>query len=181
MNGTSNGKTVSSENKKKGHFNIIDVILILIIVVLIAVIIYIFSPISWIKNFTQKQEKVIHYTVEFTNVDEAFINSIKEGDVVVDAISKNTVGKVESIEKGSYVEYDWVLNEEDVNGEKVSTYKPEAVDYPNKYNIVVTIAVGADYVEDKGYSVDSTRIAVGELMYLRFPGYADDGYCIGIN
>ena len=187
MNSTPNGNSVSSKNKKRGRFNIIDLILIIVSLVLVAVIVYVFSPISWISNMMQKESKTIDYIVEFTNVDRSFEKSISEGETVIDAVSKSNIGKVSNFELNGYVEYDWVAESEvldedaQIAGEEPKiSYKPVAIDYPEKCNLVVTITVSANHTAEKGYYIDSTRIAVGEKMSLRFPGFVGEGYCIGI-
>ena len=166
---TANNSAVSSKKKKTGRFNLMDLILVLIVVLVIATVLYIFDPFAWIKGMTSKQEKNIIYTVEFVNVDEAFINKIQENDLVVDAVTKNTLGTVtvpdynHQYTELQYVEQQGVL-----------------VSYPNRYNVLVSISTAADYVEGEGYSVNSRRIAVGEKLSLRFPDFAAEGYCIGL-
>jgi hypothetical protein len=51
-------------------------------------------------------------------------------------------------------------------------------EHPNKFNLLVTISTTANYAEGSGYSVNATRIAVGEKLALRFPDYVAEGYCI---
>ena len=72
----------------------------------------------------------------------------------------------------------YVINENPEDGSK----KTEGVlaEYPDKYNVIITISAEASYAAEKGYSVNGTRIAVGEKMSLRFPDYVGEGYCIGV-
>ena len=178
INGTHNGKS----QKKKVRFNFIDLILIILAIALIAALVYIFSPVSWIKNMLLNHERTIQYTVEFQNVDEAFLDFIKENDVVGDSVTKGTIGTVTAVDySGKYSEYKLVEVQQEIDGQVVTEYVGKMVEYPDKYNIIVTITVVADYTENEGYFVDSTRIAVGEKLSLKFPNYIGSGYCIGLN
>ena len=157
--------------KEGRRFNFIDLLIILAIVLLGAIVINLFFPNSVFRN-SKNVEKEIQYTVEFLCVDEAFTDMIKENDVVIDAVSKYSVGTVMAVDRNTpYTElkYD---NENKVG--KLATYE-------NKYNVLVTISVVAEYNEGEGYSVGGRRIAVGEKFSLRFPDYASEGYCINLS
>ena len=107
------------------------------------------------------------------SIKKKFINKIKENDIVVDSISKNTVGKVSAVDYNTRsTELQYVAGSED----NIGTLS----EYPNRYNVIVTISASADYVEGEGYSVNHCRIAVGEEMSLRFPDYAGNAFCIGL-
>ena len=161
----------TSKKKRSGRFNLIDFILVVIILLVIAILVQIFSPISLIKNLTTDQTKEIQYTVEFLGVDQEFIDRIQAEDVVIDSVSKNNMGTVVAVDNPTkYSEFQYI------------TEKQEGTlsEYPDKYNLVVTISATARYVKESGYSVNSTRIAVGEYLSLRFPNYIAEGYCIGL-
>ena len=59
-------------------------------------------------------------------------------------------------------------------------YKSVMVEYPDRYNVRVTIEATANFYEGKGYTVNSTRIAVGEKLSLKFPEFAGEGYCVNV-
>lgn len=158
---------------KKGRrkFNFIDLLIILAIALLGAIVISLFFPSFGFGN-SKRQEKEIQYTVEFLGVDEMFVDMIKENDVVIDAVSKYSVGTVMVVDRNTpytELEYD--------NENKVGVLAT----YENKYNVLVTISVVAEYNEGAGYSVGGRRIAVGEKFSLRFPDYASEGYCINLS
>ncbi len=179
MNHVNGGNTVSLKKKKKsGRFNFIDFILIVIVLLLIAAVIYAFAPFSRIQNLTGAQVRNIQYTVEFTGVDEAFIDKIKENDLVVDSVSKNQMGSVVAVDYNhKYTELQYVVTKDADGVEHVEGILSE---YPNLYNVIVTIYASADYSAGSGYTVNHTRIAVGEAMSLRFPDYLGEGHCIGV-
>ncbi len=173
INGTSTFGKVKKKNKN-GRFNFIDLILVVLILLVIAILIQVFSPISLIKNLASNQTKEIQYTVEFLGVDQEFIDRIKEDDLVINSVTKNNMGTVVAVDYNTkYSELQYVEN--GTEGEGILS------EYPNRYNLLVTISATADYVKENGYSVNATRIAVGEKLDLRFPDYVSEGYCIGLD
>ena len=174
MSHTATTNSVRATNKKKnGRFNFVDFLLIVVLLLVIAVVIYMFAPFSKLRTWMNQEQKSIEYTIEIIGVEQEFINKIKENDIVVDSISKNTVGKVSAVDYNTRsTELQYVAGSED----NIGTLS----EYPNRYNVIVTISASADYVEGEGYSVNHCRIAVGEEMSLRFPDYAGNAFCIGL-
>ena len=161
----------SKKKKRNGRFNLIDFILVVILLLVVAILIQVFSPISLIKDLTTSQTKEIQYTVEFLAVDEEFIDRIHAEDLAINSVSKNNMGTVIAVDYTTkYTELQYV------EGSNIG----EPKEFPDKYNVVVTISSTANYVKEKGYSVNGTRIAVGEKLSLRFPNYIAQGYCIGM-
>ena len=164
--------TKSGARTKGRRFNFIDLLIILAVILLAAIIVNIFMPMSIFRGFMSSDERDIQYTVEFIGVDESFVEKIKENDSVIDSVSKYGLGNVMTVDYNtqySVLEY----NEAEQSG----WLSP----YPDKYNVLVTVSVSAEYHEGEGYSIGDRRIAVGELLYLRFPDFTGEGYCIGIS
>ena len=155
--------------KKTYRFNILDVLLILLAAGIIFVAINIISPMSFIKKLQSDSTHTIEYTVEFIGVDEDFIDTIKENDGVMDSVSKNSLGTVVAVDYNTH--YSELKYDEENHAGKL-------VDYPDKYNVIVTITADGNYISGEGYNVNAHRIAVGEKMSLRFPDYVGEGYCI---
>lgn len=156
--------------KVRRRFNFIDLLILIAIGLLVAIVVNLFFPQSVFKTNNTKKE--IQYTVEFSGVDGALIDKIKENDVVIDSVSKASVGSVILVDRNtlySELKYD--------ESEKQGKY---AV-YEDKYNVLVTISVMADYVAGEGYSAGGRRIAVGEKLSLRLSDYAGEGYCINLS
>ena len=166
--------TVAAKKKRGGRFNLIDLIIVVIILLVIAAVVYVFAPFRWLRTMSKSESKTIQYTVEIAGVDEAFIDKIKESDLVIDAVSKNNLGTVsqEVDYHTKYTELSYAVEESETVG--------VLVEYPNRYNLIVTISATAEYIEGRGYTVDGCRIAVGEKMSLRFPDYSCEAYCIGL-
>lgn len=165
-------KSDKSAAKKRRGFNFIDFLLILFAVAIVLTAINIVSPMSFIDKLKAEKSYTIHYTVEFTGVDDEFLDKIKENDTVVDSVSKYSLGSVETVDyttQYSTLEYNETLKEG-----ALAVHK-------DKYNVIVTITANGSYIEGKGYSINDRRIAVGEKLSLRFPDYVGEGYCITLS
>ncbi len=156
---------------RKRKFNIIDFLLILIVIAVIASAAYIFFPSSIIRNITADKTEEIQYTLELTGVDEEYLESIKEGDTVLDSVSKSNIGTVDAVDFG--IQHTELVYSE---SNKAGVLSPVS----GKYNVIVTVSAAAKYKEGEGYSVNGTRIAVGEKINARFPNYICECYCISI-
>lgn len=169
-NNTSAIKPSKKAERKKGRFNIVDLIIIIVAVVLIACIVYVFLPSNIIKGLFADKSVEIEYSVEIVGVDKNFVENIKENDNVLDGVSKAEIGTVTVSSGQPYEEF--IYNVTDGSAEYVMI--------ENKQNIIVTITAKASYIEGEGYSVNGTRIAVGEKLNMVFPNYKCECYCIDL-
>ena len=167
----SNKKNAEPKNKRK--FNVIDFFICVIIVALVGVLIYSFSPWSQIKQIWTSDEVTIDYTVELREVDVSFQDLIKKNNSVIDSVSKGSLGKVTEVKSESSWILDYVEKED-------GTREGVRVENPNKVDITVRITAKANYEKGVGYTVNGTRIAVGEEIALRFPKYTCVGYCVNL-
>lgn len=166
-----NSPSKAKQKGKGGKFNIIDFLLIVVILLIIGALVYVFLPSSAIKSITADKKVDIDYAIEIIGVDEDFIDNIKQDDVVLDSISKSQLGTVTAVDYS--IQYTELKYSEE---EAVGVLSPVL----GKYNVIVTVSATAEYEEGKGYSVNGTRIAVGEKISARFPDYVCEGYCISI-
>lgn len=173
MGNVSNKSSIANkEKKKKKGFNFVDILLILIALAIVGGVVYLFSPMSFLKDLTSKINGTLDYTVEIRNVDIMFIENIKENDIVIDSVSKNTLGTVSAIDHNTkYTELDYQESED-------GQYEGVLLEYPDRYNISVTITANADFVDGQGYEVNNCRVAVGEKLTLRFRDFVCEGYCV---
>ena len=169
-NETSGG--AAAKRTRGRSFNIIDVLIILAVLLLGAIVVNIVAPTAWFKELISGSEQVIQYTVEFTGVDRDFVDNINENDTVVDSVSKFSLGSVTAVDNNSHYRV-LSYNEKTDEGGYVT--------YQDRYNVLVTVTVTADYEEGKGFTVGDRRIAVGEKLSLRFPNFVGEGYCIGVS
>ena len=158
--------------KKPYRFNFIDVLIILLVIAIIFVAINVIAPMPFVKQLQAEKKLTVQYTIELSGVEEAYLNKIKENDSVVDAVSKNSLGTVLAVDYNNY--YSELAYDEETGEGKL-------VEYTDRYDVTVTIVASGVYNEGEGYSVNATRIAVGEKIYVRFPNYVGAGYCIGFS
>ena len=171
-----NNKVVAKKRKKK--FNVIDFFVLVLVVAIIAALVYSFSPWSKIKNIIKSNEVAFKYEVEFQDVDKEFINSIKKGEVAINSSTKTELGTVESITTTPDTFLDYVEKKAD---DETVTYEGVLVEDTEKYDIIVYITTTAQYESGVGYTVNGTRVAVGEAISFRFPHFEATGYCIAID
>ncbi len=156
---------------RRRKFNIIDFLLVLLLLVLIAALVYVFLPMSVFRGLGAGTGTDIRYSIEILGVDEQFLDDIKENDTVIDSVTKNTIGTVTAVDYG--IQYTELKYDQE---NSVGVMSPVA----GKYNVIVTISANADFEEGEGYMIGGTRIAVGEKISARFPGYACEAYCISV-
>ena len=114
-NKNSDGKS----KKSRVRFNFIDVLIILAILLLGAIVVNLFFP-NFVLDYSKNAEKEIQYTVEFLCVDESLTDKIKENDIVVDSVSKYSVGTVMTVDRNTpYTE----LAYDKVNGTLLATFE----------------------------------------------------------
>ncbi len=157
--------------KKKGRFNLVDLLLIVLLLVMIFVVVFVIDPFSLDVFGGTAQEVTLEYTLRIDSVDGTMVDKIEIGDRVVDASVKTSLGYVSSVEKDiPHTEpyYDSILDTVSMK------------EYPDLYDLVVTVTVEADFQEGVGYSVEGRRVAVGTKLYLMFPEYLTEGYCISM-
>lgn len=171
MNELKNSTSRNNSGRKKAKFNIIDFLIILVVLLLIATIVYVFLPSSWIEKISSDKTVDIQYTIEIKGIDEDFLNNIRENDTVLNSITKSNIGTVTAVDystQHTQLEYN--------EAEQIGILSV----FPDKYDIIVTITAKAQFTEKEGYTVNGTRIAVGEKISARFPNYLCEGYCISV-
>ena len=165
MNNT-NGSTIN-QKKIKRKFNIVDFLVLILIVAIIGLAVY--AVIYWtnVKSlWATNTMDDFQYAVELRGVDQEFVDKINNGDTVIDGVSKNQLGTVDRVDKI----------------EKYTSFNNGAlVEHPDKFNITVYISTPAEYEEGVGYTVNGRRIAVGEIIEMRFPEFSSVAYCVAGN
>ena len=159
-----------SKTKTKSRFNFVDVIIILAIIAVIAAIVWIVL----VRSGTVKTEKTVRveYTVRFTLVREEFSSYVKTGDSVTNSSTGNEIGSVIAVrrpEKSKYYDVRSTVGTGDDATVKVS-------EYPNLYDVYVTIASDATLSDNGIATVDGNKILIGAPMYFRDGLFAKEGY-----
>ena len=136
-----------ANEKKKIHFNIIDILIILAFVILIVGFSY-YAGGKWQTNSNQSESvNLVRYTLHAENISEGVANLIEEGDTLKDA-SKDT-------EKGKIVKINYI--EKYVNKEAFDTEKGEFVsaEHPKNYT--------ADFIVESAYSLKGNTIMIDDM------------------
>lgn len=171
---------IDKKNEKVKHkFNIVDFFIIILVATIIITSIYAIMSWSDIKTLWSTSTKELQYVVELRGVDNKFINNIKKNDLVIDAVSKSQLGTVQSadsIEPYYVLDYEVKLSEDGT-----PNYNGVLAENKTKYNITVYISATAQYEKGVGYTVNGKRIAVGEVLELRFPNFTSTAYCVSIS
>ena len=161
--------------KKKGGFNLVDLLLVLFAVIAVLVVVFLIDPFSvgWFNS--GDKEVTLEYDIRIDDVDEALIEKIRRNDEVVDAAVKTSLGYViEDVKTTPHKEY-YYDGEQDASGKAIE------VDCEGRYDLLVTVsAKKATFTEGEGYKVNGRRVAVGARFYLMFPDFVGTGTCTRI-
>jgi hypothetical protein len=170
MNNNSHN-TVGAVKNKKRKFNFIDFLIVLVIIAIVGIVIYVFSPWAQIEKLWSDDEVELTYFVEIKDVDIQYIDSIEEGNEIINSVTKSSLGTIREIAKmeKAYI-YDYVLDEK-------GNMTCVLLEQPTKYNITIKVVAQADFKENIGYTVNGARVAIGEILDMRLPKYTCSGKC----
>ena len=157
--------------KRKIRINGMDFAILAVIAAAVLLILYVFVWSGKADAAAQNEKAEILYVVEIIGVDEPFVNLIREGQRVEDAVARGFLGTVEGkpeVRDMLKADYD------NATGEEV--YYP----VPGRFNLYITIRAEAD-VTNRGYSVNDEYVYVGAQMSLLFPEMKCDGFCIQLD
>ncbi len=157
--------------RKRGVFNLVDLVFILAVILIVFCVFFLLDPFSLNTFGGTEKQVVLEYTVQIDYVDASLTDNVRLGDEVTHAANKTAFGKV------SAVKNDILFSEAYYNAEADVVSMQE---YPDKYNLQITITSEAVFEKGVGYTVKGTRMAVGGEYYLMFPNFVGSGYCIGI-
>ena len=157
--------------KQKGRFNLMDLLLVLIAVSIILAFVFVLDPFSLDIMGRSGHKVTLEYTLRIENVEGVLIDKIHTRDEVVDASIKTSLGYVNAVENDTpYTEAYYNSKDDQVS----------MTEYPDRYDLVVTVTAEAVFTEGVGYTVNGRRVAVGAEFYLMFPDYVGSGYCISM-
>ncbi|MBO5305151.1 MAG: DUF4330 family protein [Clostridia bacterium] len=157
--------------KKRGKFNSVDILFVVLLVAVLFTVFFLINPFSTNIFGGNEREVVLEYTVEIEYVEASLADNVKLGDEAISAVNKTSLGRVSAIKN------DILYAEAYYNSEADTVSMKE---YPDRYNVQVTITSDAIFEEGKGYTVKGTRIAVGGQYSIMFPNYLGGGYCISM-
>lgn len=158
----------TTKEKRAWRFTALDLIILVVLLAVIAAVVWFFGPFRD-RSAGNSALVNIEYTVEVKGMEEEYLGNIRVGDTVIDSVTKKEIGTITAVETMPLVEY--VLNTEDgVMMEK---------EYPGQFTLLVTISSPATF-DERGYSIEGYRVAIGVLHHMQLPNFVGSGYCIGI-
>lgn len=157
---------INATDKKKYHFNVIDVLLIVIVLAAISSLVFLLRD-HRVVTAAKGDTVEIVYQVKFSGVREEFRNLVEIGDVVIDAETLASVGEVLNV---AYAEGVYV-------GTDGATGKPVTSPYPGRITMTLTIKATA-LLTDNGYEVGGQELILGETLSLRTPAFTGVGTCL---
>ena len=157
--------------KKKGRFNLVDLLLVIVALAVIFVVVFVIDPFSLNLFGGEEREITLEYTIRISNVDIAFVDKIAVGDEVVDSAVNTSLGYVSAVENDIPYSEPYYDNATDTVSMK---------EYPGRYDIMITVTAKAIFEDGVGYTVEGRRVAVGSQLYLMFPEYVGTGSCVSM-
>lgn len=158
------------QNRKKATFNLLDALIVILILGLIGAIVY--GLFGGFRNTNGTQSAEYQFDVKISNVKIAALPLITEGALVKDSVTGESIGTVVAVktEKSRY--YGGVQTDE--NG----IYSLVATNYPDEYDVYVTISANA--TEDKRgiFYVGDTRMLIGETVYFQVKSFSAVSYIV---
>ena len=158
------------QNRKKAQFNLLDALIVLFILAMIGTVLYgLFG--GFHKQDTAKPAE-FNFDVKIPNVNATALPLITEGALVKDSVTGAEIGTVVSVrtEKSRY--YGGARADEDGN------YSLSVTNYPNQYDVYVTVSAHAD--EDKRgiFYVGGIRMLIGETVHFQVKSFSAISYIV---
>ena len=149
-------------------FGIVDILIILLVVALCFVG---YQIIGSKEGTSTANISDVGFTVELKKVDKADVDMISVGDDIYDSIKGGYYGKVVSVT--SKTATDILANTKD-GSFSIS-------EYPNKYDVYVTIHGTPTSLTDANILFASQRVKVGLEMFIKSKNYVGIGYAVEVN
>lgn len=159
---------MNANEKKKLHFNIIDVLLIVIVFVVATTLIFFLRDHRVVTDATGERVELV-YKIEVSAMREEFRNLVLIGDTVIEAESLSEFGEVLNVSysDGLYV------------GTDAATGQPVVNTYPGRLTMTLTVGVTA-YRTESGYRIGDEELILGEEITFRTPDFTGSGICLEI-
>jgi hypothetical protein len=157
-------------NKTKNKFNIVDIFAVLIILALIlGTVFFVLRKSGAI--YTEKSKKNITYTVCIPGVKEEYISEIKAGEMIRNSSTMGYMGTITKTETTAHTENGNTAIS-DGNGGYVLEQKEAA----GVYDVYITITSKATPDSRGVVYIDSERITIGSVLYVRIDNFAAESF-----
>ena len=159
--------------KKKLRFNAVDVFIVLIVLAVIAVALYVLLS-EKDAVVPESETRTIRYTLIVSEMDEIFVNNVKEGDTIYDADSFRELGKVVEVSSKDSMRLgtDLRTGANKTDKEVLSTLE-------KKKDLLITVEADATFTKDQ-YFVSDVNIAVGAGVRFAVPQLTMPAVVMGV-
>ncbi len=156
--------------KKKGFFNLFDVILIGVVLV-IAVVFLMWQAKDSADSSDTPDSKTVQYTIELTGMQESTTELINVGDVLIDNIKRGEMGKIVSV---------------DFENTKRSTKNMETGEFimseiPWLKTAIIVLEANCTESDSAIMTEGGFQVRAGDTVSVKGPGYAGKGFVIGVD
>lgn len=160
---------INISERKRGRFNIADVIMILVIVAIAFGIFRLIDPFHWFTT-NEVRDVSIRYVVKLSGIDDDINvkDTVKNGVAVMNSATEYSMGTVESVKAQDAAVWEYSEESQEMVQKTIE----------GKSDIYITVTVRATYESGVGYVVNGQRIAVGTLLDLRLSSFVGSGYCV---
>jgi hypothetical protein len=158
------------QNRKKAQYNLIDVLIIVFILGVIAASVYLLF--GGFGGSEDDGTADITFEVRISNVKESALPLISKGLAVKDSITGEQIGTIVAVrlEKSRY----YGSARLDENGD----YALGVTEYPDEYDVYVTISSNAKS-DDRGiYAVGETYMLIGETVHFQVKSFSEVSYIV---
>ena len=158
------------QNRKKAKFNLLDALIIILMLALIGAVIY--GLFGGFRDSESAEPSEFTFDVKISNVRESALALIAEGMEIKDSVTGEAIGTVVSVktEKSRY--YGGVqMNENGIYSLIVS-------DYPDEYDVYVTISASAEKDDRDIFYVGDIRMLVGETVHFQVKSFSAVSYIV---
>jgi hypothetical protein len=152
------------QKRKKAQFNFIDALIVIFIVGLIGIVVY--GLAGGFRTTEQTERTDVTFDVRISNVKETALALITEGITVRDSVTGEVIGTVASVrtEKSRY--YGGV-HEDESGG-----YTLNVTEYPDEYDVYVTVVASGESDSRGVCSVGNIRILIGETVHFQVKSFS---------
>lgn len=159
---------MNTTEKKKLHFNIIDVLLIVIVLAVATTLFFFLRDHRVVADATGERVEIV-YKIEVSAMREEFRNLVLIGDEVIDAETLDELGEVLNVTyaDGTYL------------GTDAATGRPVVSNYPGRLTMTLTVAATA-YRTDTGYRLGDRELILNGDLPFRTPDFTGTATCLEI-
>ena len=158
------------QNRKKATFNLLDALIVILILGLIGTVVY--GLFGGFRNTDKAESAEFRFDVKISNVKKDALPLIAEGALVKDSVTGESIGTIVAVktEKSRY--YGGVQTDED------GIYSLVVTNYPDEYDVYVTISSNAKEDNRGIFYVGDLRMLIGETVHFQVKSFSAVSYIV---